>query len=237
MRVLTAIFWAILLLAWPPKAHAQTTSPPPVAGLLPWYAGVQLANHAFEIVVPGSASGLTGVHPYQLTVGRYLTPRWAVQVGYSAYHFLLESTAEGTNEKGQPMSRHLYAEDWVKAVPVLMRRHLTRNVAHRMQFQGLAGATLVRYRDKVEVVNRENGAVVWQSSSNRSAMNAYLTLGPAASYRLGRHLEACFDFLLTKNLHAIDRTFSTQQLNSILGFQHGWNLGLRYQFDVKKRAE
>lgn len=227
----------MLLLAWSPKAQAQTTSLHPVSGLLPWYAGVQLANHTFEIVVPGSAPALTGVHPYQLTVGRYLTPRWAVQVGYSAYHFLLESMAEGTNEKGQPLSRHLYAEDWVKAIPVLVRRRLTRNAAHRMQFEGLAGVTLVRYRDKVEVVNTENGAVVFHSSSNNSATNAYLTLGPTATYRLGRHFEAYFDFLLTKNLHAIDRTISTQQLNSILGFQHGWNLGLRYEFDVKKRAD
>ncbi|RIY14121.1 hypothetical protein D0T11_00070 [Hymenobacter rubripertinctus] len=214
------------------QARAQTLLEP---APLSWYATAQLADHDFEIVVVGSAPGLTGVGPYQFKLGRWLTPRWAVEMGYSAYHFLDERTAYGTTIAGEPTSRYSYAEAWVKALPVLLRRRLTRQVEHRIQFDGLAGLTVVHYRDKLKAVSEVNQQVVLNNSWGDRVTNSYLTFGPAVSYRFGRHFEAALDVSLTKNLRAIDRTFSTQQLNSTFGFQRGWNLGLRYRFDVKKK--
>lgn len=226
----------LFLLGWTTHLQAQTASSSVVIPPLPWYISAQLADHAFEIVVPGQAPGLTGVQPYQITVGRYLTSRWAVQVSYSAYSFLDERTAYGTTITGEPTSSYTHAELRSKAVSLLLRHRLTRKVAHRMQFDGLLGTTLVTYRDKFNTSGTTNGQVVRQNSWASQATNLYLTLGPAASYRFNRHLEACFDFLLTKNLHSIDQTFSKQQLNSTFGFQRGFNLGLRYRFNLGKKT-
>jgi hypothetical protein len=237
MRQLNIHYLVALSLSCASSVHAQEVLNSKAAPLYPWYAAVQLADHSFEIVVPGTAPGITGVSPYQLTIGRYLTSRWAIQASYSAYHLLIETTNYGTTVTGEPTSYQLYAEDWVKAVPILLRYRLTHNQAHRLQFDGSLGTTLVVYRDKQETTSTTSGQVVNQHSWGGHAVNGYLTLGPAVSYRFSRHLQACFDLLLTKNLHSIDRTFSTQQLNSTLGFQHGWSLGLRYGFQVKRRAQ
>ncbi|ALW85924.1 hypothetical protein AUC43_12950 [Hymenobacter sedentarius] len=202
----------------------------------PWYAAVYLADHNFEIVVPGYAPGLTGVQPYQVKVGRWLGPRWALEVGYSAYHFVDKRTAYGTTATGEPTSRYSSSEDWATALPVLLRRRLTHQAAHRFQFDGLAGLTVVQYRDQLAVIEQTNGHVVREQAWGSRATNSYLTLGPAASYLFGQHVEATVEASLTKNLRTIDRTFSTQQLNGTLGFQRGWNVGLRYRFDVKRKA-
>lgn len=223
----------LAMLAFPTVVRAQLSRSHPPSR--PWYVSAQLASHTFEIVVPGDPPGLAGVQPYQFTIGYFFAPRWAMQAGYSAYHFFDERTAYGTTLASEPTSRYLYAEAWDKAIPLLLRRSLTRNAAHRMQFDGMVGMTIVHYRDKVKIVTKTNDQITWQNSWSDQTTNAYLTLGPAVTYRFGQHLEGCFDFLLTKNLHNINRTFSTQQLNSTLGFQRGWNLGLRYRFNVKKK--
>lgn len=234
MKSILSKYLTILLVGIVSRAYAQEMRLPAVSPPLKWYAAVQLADHTFEFVVPGQAPGLTGVQPYELTVGRRLAPRWAVQASYSAYHFLGESGGRGTTETGEPMSSYTRGEDWVKAIPLLLRYRLTRNPAHRMQFDGLLGTALVSYRDTYESKYTINDQVVRQTSWSTQAMNAYLVLGSGASYRLGRHLEACFDLSLTRNLHTISPSVSRQQLNSTFGFQRGWSLGLRYRFNTSK---
>lgn len=216
------------------QAQAQLPYKP---ASLPWYATAQLADHNFEIVVLGYAPGLTGVQPYQVKMGRWLTPRWAAEVGYSAYHFVDRRTAYGTTATGEPTSRYSYSEAWAKALPLLLRRRLTRHATNRFQFDGLAGITVVQYRDRIKVVDQINGQVVREQASGDRATNAYLTLAPAASYCFSSRFEVAAEVSLTKNLQTISRTFSTQQLNGILGFQRGWNLGLRYRFDLKRKTD
>ena len=233
MKFLSACYVTLFLSFCTTNVAAQKLSTP----LRPWYATFQLSNHDFEVVIPGHAPFLTGIKPYQFSIGRWLTPRWGVQVGFSAYHFLSKTTAIGTTETGEPSSRYFYAEAHVRSVPLLLRYHLTRNVAHRLQFDGSLGMTFVHYNDKFEVIEMTNGQTTFHNNWGSRTLNTYLTLGPSVSYQFSQHFEGCFDFLLTKNLRSVNRTFSTQQLNSTLGFQRGWNLGVRYRFSTKKQSK
>ena len=201
----------------------------------PWFVAAQLSNHRFEVVVPGKVPGLTGTAPYQFTVGYWVSPQWAVQMDYSSQHFLNERTAYGISTTGNQISKYLYVESHTRALFTSARRQLTRKQGHRVQFDALVGGGFVHYRDSIAIVNKTDGRITSKGGYSDQANNFYLALSPALTFRFNRHFEGCFELLFTKNLNNIGRSYSTQVLNSTLGFQRGFNLGLRYRFNLPRR--
>ncbi|MGY3087796.1 hypothetical protein ACVWYF_000822 [Hymenobacter sp. UYAg731] len=230
MRFLPFALGGLLLAAALPT-HAQTTPEPSAAPR--FYIGLGAYSSYYQLL--GGQSGYdTPVRlPVQLVAGYRLRPRLAVQVGvaYSGNtaHFANVGLAYNPTSPTRGTYFHEYATSTLRnaSVAVLARYTLTRNPAHRVQFDALGGFTL-EHSSGFERGTRADslgGALIVNPYSSRAARNTLLlTAGLGTRVRLSQHFELTYDFTLNKALTSDSPTGHFQGLTSSSA------LGLRYRF-------
>jgi hypothetical protein len=190
--LITGLLGTLLPLASP--AQTAPTSPR-------FYVGVganMLAN------VPFNDRALLPVVPRlfgpSLTAGWLFTPRWALQVGFS-YH-----GKNTPNPAGGPTIETNYF-----LVPALLRYTVTAP-ATPVQFDVLAGATLVHLRDDWRT---------YSGPSSYTATRVNLTVGPAVRAALSAHWEVTAASLVSMLVGQNYYTFSNRLfLNTSLGLNY-----------------
>lgn len=228
---LTILF---LLIATEGAVYGQVASRPLIATQPHWYTQFQLGSQDFEVVIPASRPFQFGVAPSQLKVGHFITPRWAVETGYTFTYFLDVRTTYGTTPDSLPSSTSFYSKSRSHLISFLLRRRLTRNLNHRVRFDATTALAILTYWDEFKNRHIENGQEMWYNEYSSQTVNAYLMMGAAMSYRLSRHLDLELNGTLSRNLQSINQNYSRRALNSTFGFQRGWSLGIRYNFLLRK---
>ena len=242
MRLLTCI---LSIICFPQLCEAQKEAQKEVqkksrlnqpTSVFDWYLGFNpVGHHYLEVKIAGSVPGLTGVGPYVLNVGKRLSPRLTLQASCAFNYFTNSRTTYGTDLAGNAVAKYFYNKGTGQAFPILLRYQLTRQATKRIKFDALGGLKVLNYHDEFKFEERVNQQVVQTNARSRQAVNFYLIAGVAANYQISRRFQFEISGILNKNLHGIDQTFSQQNLNSTLGFQRGWNVGINYFFNFTNR--
>lgn len=154
--------------------------------------------------------------------GHQLSPRTAIQLSVGAGHQLYYNEVTHQTPTGQTVRDSYFHDDhWLKAVPVLLRFTGTRRLYRRLQFDALAGITLLHasYYQTFDGYDNQQNSVVHEEHSER-VTNVALTGGLSVRYRFGRHLEVVGDA-------ALNRTLSS---NPSASAKATYLVGLRYRF-------
>ena len=218
-----------LLLAAALPARAQTITDAPAAPR--FYVGLGLYNSFYQPITkePTRLGGAWQL-PVQLVAGYQLRPRLAVQLGvaYSSYstHYAFAGRVYSNSPDGYiSYDRTTTVRD--VTVSALARYTLTRNPAHRLQFDALGGLALERGSSFSRGTQADSvgGTRNVASFSNRASGTALLlTAGLGTRYRLGSRFELLYDFTLNRTLNG-DAPHPAP-----LGLTGSQTLGLRYRF-------
>lgn len=218
-------FALALGLLLPLASQAQTASPAPS-----YYVGAGLYTSTFQNL--GYHYGLTTI-PVQVLAGYRWQPRWAVQLGaaYSGssatYDYSVENFDYGSNaaynttDTGRATDRRL-------SLTLLARRTLTRQPAHRVQFDALGGFTYehLSYRAQGLYTSTYTQAPVYSQYDNRDQYNGLIAgLGLGLRVRVVAPLEVTFDYLL--NTPLTSRQYSSTITSAAA-------LGVRYSFGAQQ---
>ena len=232
MRFLSPVLGGLLLGAGLP-ALAQTAPDAPATPR--FYVGLGAYSSYYQPLGHASAGSFDYNFrlPVQLTAGYQLCPRLAVQGGiaYSsaAYHYgqFFSITAPGQT----PFYYDTDGTDTRKqtSVSALARYTLTANPAHRLQFDALGGFTLEHLYSRNQGTRIDNSQAApttraYDFSLTRNTL--LLTGGVGTRYRLNRHFELTYDFMVNKALND-NRTYGSSMANILTSSQA---LGLRYRF-------
>jgi hypothetical protein len=218
-------FGSLLAIA-PLLAQAQTTetvaAPRFYVGLAAYSSYYQRAGH----------QNFGGIQlPVQLTAGYQWRPRLAVQVGvaysrfsnpysYLGYYY---PTPAGTEQRYYQRNGRATTNN--TSVAVLGRYTLTRQPAHRVQFDLLGGFTLEHgsYRDRGTTTDStQAGSYDKQYSSN----SLLFTFGPSVRFRLHKSLELFSDYTFNVRLAATE-AYQPERVTT------AGSLGLRYRFGAR----
>ena len=230
MRTLSLALGGMLLIAALP-ARAQTAAETPPAPR--FYIGLGAYSSYYQLL--GGQSGYdTPVRlPVQLTAGYQLRPRLAVQVGvaYSGATANFSGVGLAYNPanptKGTFFEYYGASTQRNTSLAALARYTLTRNPAHRVQFDALGGFTLEHGSgfDRGTYSDSLGGTRNVTSYAYRASRNTLLlTAGIGTRFRLSRHFELTYDLTLSKALTNDSPTGQFQGLTSSSA------LGLRYRF-------
>lgn len=178
-----------------------------------------------------------GPVPY-LYAGYYLTPRFALQVGFQ-YGETFNEPPVGTvfdTPTGSFAVPNQTLKERGLALPVLLRYALTPAFLHRWQFNAVGGLvpvwSSVDFREYA-IVNRQ---VTTQETFGfqRHAFGLHATLGVDASYGFGRRrrLQATTEILLNKDVRTGFRA-EQRDIDSGALLAAGCSLGLRYRFGYR----
>lgn len=230
MRFLSVALGGLLLGAAFP-ALAQTSAEAPAAPR--YYVGLG-AYSSFYNRLGGLSRGYNFPMrlPVQLTAGYQLRPRLAVQVGvaYSGATANFSAMRRGYSAPGSPGTFFEYYGTSTQrntSLSALARYTLTRNQAHRVQFDALGGFTLEHASgfDRGIYSDSLGGTRNVSSYGYRASRNTLLlTAGIGTRFRLSRHFELTYDFTLNKAL-----TGPAPHPASV-GLTTSSALGLRYRF-------
>ena len=230
MRFLSLTLGGLLLgSVLPARAQTSPTAPAtPLPGTVRFYVGLGAYSSYYQ-QLGGQFNSSTRV-PVQLTAGYLLSPRLAVQVGlaYSGTtaRYAVTGHVYGNGPAGY-IDYNSTLTSRVLSASVLARYTLTRNPAHRVQFDALGGFTL----EHSSVFNRGTQADSLGGTRNvnsygyRTSRNTLLlTAGLGTRFRLSPRFELFYDLTLNKALTGPDPHPAP------IGFTGSSALGLRYRF-------
>lgn len=211
--------FALLLLKAAP-ATAQTASSPKI------YIGVQGFAGNYDLIYPRETSSrLIAAKPVQVTVGVQFAPQWAVQVGWVGSKQVFRTSGEYVNTTGKLTRYDSRDEQGSMAFPVLLRYTITHKAAHRIQFDGVAGLTIVRGTYREQATRWDDGQAVYQLTRANQTVNAILTAGPAIRCAVGSRVELLGMATLNKTLSG--RTMQTGITTTV-------SAGIQYVFTRKQ---
>lgn len=220
-----------LLLATVLPARAQTSTETPAAplpGTARYYVGLGLYSSYYQQL--GGQANRSVRLPVQLTAGYQLRPRLAVQVGMAYSGTTARYAFTGRTYGSGPAGYIDYNSTLtfrVLSASVLARYTLTRNPAHRVQFDALGGFTLEYGSgfNRGTQADSLGGTRNVNSYSYRTSRNALLlTAGLGTRYRLSQRFELFYDLTLNKALTGPDPHPAP------VGLTGSSALGLRYRF-------
>jgi hypothetical protein len=225
MRILPLVLSSLSLLGASLSAIAQTTDPAPASR---FYVGLGAYHSNFQNL--GSwRQGDTGFRvPVQLSVGYQLRPRLALELGvaysgrttryaYEGYYYDFTGPSYYNQYTNTTTER-------VTTLSALARYTLTRQPAHRLQFDVLGGFTLVHgnYYSRGSETNELSGTLQTEPFAYHGSSNdLLLTAGLGLRYRLTPRLDLNFDLTTNRNL---------SHPNTYNGYTGSAALGLRYHF-------
>lgn len=230
-------FLSVLLLLSQCGAAAAPDKPAPATGgsPVPFFVEAQWFRGEYELFMPAlnlpsSAEADYAVKPWQLTAGRFLTPRLAVQVGYSYAHPDYRQSEAYVNNAGQTIRTTYHDEAILHCLPVLARYDLIPR-SQAMHLDLLLGLTAIAAQEVASMETTINGQSAISQRLASRATHLYATSGAGFHYPFGQHLAILLNLTLNKNLRA-----TTAAGGNVLGLTWASGLGLRYCFAVKKKA-
>lgn len=220
------------LLLGPAFAGFAQTAAPQAAAATPaprFYVGLGAYSSNYQSL---GGQAYRGVRvPVQLTAGYQWRPRLAVQASV-AYSGVSDSYANAgryypDNGTGKGVYFDYQGTNTARntSVALLARYTLTRQPAHRLQFDLLGGFTLEHgsYRSRGTTADSARVPFAAPFDNRASSTSLLLTFGPSVRYRLGSRFELLYDFTLNTRL-------VSDQPYSIRGLTTASALGLRYRF-------
>lgn len=216
------------LLAATLPSHAQTSADAPAA--LRYYVGVAAYSSYFQEFGKQPYGETSFRAPVQLTAGFQVRPRLAVQLGvaYSGATYSYDFTGYSYSDPSvRPVYFHNQGRQTVRvtSVSLLSRYTLTRNPAHRLQFDALAGVSLEHGSGyhRGSQADSLGGTLNTSNFSSRGSQNLFvLNFGLGTRYRLTPRFELNFDLMANSVLPG--SSYRIQGLTSTAA------LGLRYRF-------
>ena len=191
---LRLIAWVPVIGLWGTEASAQDRPSPTVE--LPYFVGVHVFEGRYESALPrlalGAADGNEEVaRRWQLVAVRRLSPRLAVQVGYTYAHQMNQPgpVPASPTPSGQAVNFSSSDERWVHCVPVLARYAAARR-AHLLQVEALLGATWLQTRAATSATYQTASQVLSDTDFGGRANQLYFTDGTGLRHLVGRRLEA-----------------------------------------------
>lgn len=232
-RITVGLVLALALVVM--QTRAQTMSGQPN---FPYFVGAHAFNGSYEVFFPATANSAGTESSWQLTLGRALSRRWAVQLGvtYARKSFVDDPSYTRTTLSGQYEEGAYRSERGTFCLPVLARYALVRRSRPRLQVDAVAGLTVVRVWDEFTVENRVNGLVVARYAEGGRATHAYLTAGLGLRYPFGRRFEGVLDWTYSRNLRAVPDRVHLAVVGNPLGLTRAVGLGLRYRFALKRKS-
>ena len=219
---------SILLLSTALPAFAQTAQMAQTPPAPRYYVGLGLYSSYYQQL--GGQANRSVRLPVQLTAGDQLRPRLAVQVGvaYSGTtaRYAFTGRAYGSGPAGY-IDYNSTLTFRVLSASVLARYTLTRNPAHRVQFDALGGFTLEYGSgfNRGTQADSLGGTRNVNSYSYRTSRNALLlTAGLGTRIRLSQRFGLFYDLTLNKALTGPDPHPAPARLTGSSA------LGLRYRF-------
>ena len=229
MRILPLALGGLCLLGAARPARAQNTD---VAPGPKFFVGLGAYSGYYQ-KLGGQFQGTTGFPiPLQLTAGYQVRPRVALRLGvaYSGSSSSYSSEGYLYSNPGTPPTYFQYQQRSTRrntSVALLARYTLTRNLAHRMQFDALAGFGFEHGSGYVRGTRADSltGRLQTTPYTYHGTQNAFvLTFGGAARYRLTPRFELTFDVTASHTVPI------TSPANRIQGLTTSTALGLRYRF-------
>lgn len=214
-----------LLAGAPLLVQAQTTE----AGAAPrFYVGLAAYSSYYQTLGNQNFGGFRV--PLQLTAGYQWRPRLAVQLGVAYSQFANQYDYQWNYAPNTPGPEYHYqrtgrATTSNTSVSVLGRYTLTRQAAHRLQFDVLGGFTLEhgRYRNRGIATDSSQ---VSPFDNQHSATSLLFSVGPSVRYRLAKSVELFSDYTFNVRL-ASSEAYQPGRATS------AGSLGVRYRFGAK----
>lgn len=204
MTALTHTLLATLLLGASLPSRAQTSAPSALPKLYGGLAAYVSSSHSIGLA-PETGFPL----PLQATLGYQLLPRLAVQTslayrgGAYAYSYTSRDYA-ATGQMSPAYEIRGMSRRRALSAAVLTRLTLTRQAAHRLQFDMLAGLTLERLRYLYTSVRTDSAAAPVAFSYSTTSTGLLVTAGLGVRYRFGPRLEATYNWLFSTGLAGFD---------------------------------
>jgi opacity protein-like surface antigen len=198
-----------------------------------YYTEAHLSRSDYEIRYPGTPN-LGGVSPWQVVVGRQLSPRWAVQLGYAFKHDSYGSDHMGTTLTGQRTYGWRTFNTWTHAVPLAVRYDLYRLPNSRLHIDALLGITFVRARFKIAAADYVDDVLVEEGRNQDRASQWYVTAGVGVRYPFSRRFEGVFNYGYARNFKRATEHVHAQTTGNSWGLTRSFSIGLRYRFAIGK---
>lgn len=217
---------AALLLGSPLLSRAQVPAAPTPGPRL--YGGLAAYVSSFQSIGSRPESGFP--LPLQATLGYQLRPRLAVQasVAYRGGAYAYTYTSRDYSANGQASPAYEVSGTSRRralSAAVLTRLTLTRQAAHRLQFDMLAGLTLEHIGYVYSSVRTDSAAAPVAAGYTTATTGLLVTAGPGLRYRFGPHLEATYNWLFSTGLAGFDN-HNTYYYRSSASMA----LGVQYRF-------
>jgi len=214
-----------LLLGAPLLGYSQATEP---ASLPKFYAGLAAYVSSFQSVGSTLTTGFPV--PLQAALGYQLRPRLAVQasVAYRGEAYTYSYSSRDYFASGQVSPAYEVSGTSRRralSAAVLTRLTLTRQAAHRLQFDLLAGLTLEHLGYAWDAVRTDSAAAPVASAYTSHTTGLLVTAGPGLRYRFGPRLEASYNWLFSSSLAGFDNGTSYRYRPS-----SSMALGMQYRF-------
>lgn len=208
------------------------------SSLAGYYLEANLRKTSYEVFYPGTP-GVVGTSPWAVAIGKQLTPRWAVQLGYAFRHDGArdDPAYTGTTLSGQKIYGWRSFDTWTHSLPLTVRYAVIAQPRSRWQVDILAGTTWVSARGAAageEFIDGQSKGVV----SNQVRTNhLYVTAGLGVRYAFGRRLEGVFDYGLVRNLKWAPDYIHLNTVGNKWGLTRSMSLGLRYRFNFNNKTD
>lgn len=209
-----------LLTGWS-VARAAAQQLPPDTAFPRFYAGASCLVGVYEVFYPVRAYDEGGLVPV-MGGGYQLSPRTSIQAAVGAGHQRYYNELTQQTAGGQTVRATYFQDDhWLTAVPVLLRLTGTRRLQRRVQFDALAGFTLLHgaYDQTFDQYDNQQVPVLHEEHTER-VTNVAFTGGVSARYRFGRHVEGVGDAVLNRTVTS----------NPLASARATYSVGLRYCF-------
>jgi hypothetical protein len=169
--------------------------------------------------------------PVQATFGYQLRPRWAVQVGltYRGTSFSYDYTNRdylGSGKYGPAYAANIKQHYRTFSASALARYTLTRQAAHRLQFDVLGGLTLEQLRSTARYTRTDSAATSVTTNPSYQINQLLATAGIGLRYRFNPRLEATYNLLTNYGLTGYTYTSALYSDR----FTGSMALGVQYRF-------
>ena len=205
---------------------------------LSYYVSLMYSESRYEIFYP-STPNYSGIFGPQVVVGWQLNPRLAAQVGFGYMHTYdhRDPSYTGTTVAGLPTYGTETYEEYKYAFPVLLRYSLVPHQRPtRTQFDVVGGVTSLYAKAHNESASYVGGQLVGQGSYGDQATQFYFTGGFGIRYLFRPRFEGVFDATWSRNMENVDPSTRQAVSGSALGLTSALSLGLRYRFNLPRRA-
>ncbi|AWM33098.1 outer membrane beta-barrel protein [Hymenobacter nivis] len=218
----------------PSMCRAQDTNTKQVPAPYRFYVGGQWAYHQY-IFNYSTFPNVTDVSPWYVNAGYYISPRLAVQAGIMYMHDTFTGGGAGVNSAGKPIADIRTDNTWNTLVPMLLRFTLIRTSDRRFSMDALAGGTYGFSHGRLEQTETVAGQVIRYNLIEVRQPGFFLTVGLAGRFIFNRRWEIVGDWTYSRNTANISKQ-SYWQAGVPNGRTRGLSLGVRYRFNLKRKA-